>query len=338
MKIIEFGKDDEGDRVERMKVLEFDRGREPERDRGDRQKSREDTPPHTPREHTSAVSEKKIIEGGSGPVRAEEIFLLDYGWLGGDVGWFLPGAAGCALTFSEKNPPKRWVEIPISGVVVKHPHGNVLFDAGISPDAMETHEQGLMEAFPIVRMSAGNRIENQLRNCGMEPKDIHFIVISHLHLDHIGQLGIFRQFDIPIIVQKRELESALYLLWQNKGGAYDFADLGALRGAAWAPIDDRRLELLDGVVVEWTGGHTAGHQVMHVTTQSGNHYTFTGDYLHLPEEYELEAKGWLLGDAEEWHAYIRKLKLMQKARRSSLVMGHDPDLWNKFPVAPASLK
>lgn len=37
--------------------------------------------------------------------------------------------------------------------------------------------------------------------------------------------------------------------------------------------------------------------------------------------YELEAQGWLLGDAEEWHAYIRKLKLMQKARRSSLVMG-----------------
>ena len=34
MKIIEFGKDDEGDRVERMKVLEFDCGREPERTAG----------------------------------------------------------------------------------------------------------------------------------------------------------------------------------------------------------------------------------------------------------------------------------------------------------------
>lgn len=332
MKIIEFGKDKEGDRVRRMKILEFDRGRDRERPQA------RDVTPSRSDGGATVVSEKKISEGGTAPARAEEIFLLDLGWLGGDIGWFLPGAAGCALTFSNKNPPKRWVEIPVSAVVVKHPLGNVLFDAGISPNAMETHEQGLVEAFPIVRMSAENRIERQLKNCGMEPKDIDFIVISHLHLDHIGQLGVFRQFDTPIIVQKRELESALYLLWQNKGGAYDFADLGALRGAAWAPIDDRQLELLDGVMIEWTGGHTAGHQVMHVATQAGRHYTFTGDYLHIPEEYELEAKGWLLGDAEEWHAYIRKLKLLQKARRSSLVMGHDPDLWNKFPVAPASLK
>jgi len=335
MKIKEFGNDGEERSSNRIKVLEFD---------DSSAISRAEKPSViVPPERSAGVKESVSTQNEFTPIyqvrqKAEEIFLLDLGWLAGDIGWFLPGAAGCALTFSNRNPPRRWVEIPVSAVLVKHPGGNILFDAGISPNAMETHDKGLVEAFPIVNMSSENEIANQLNKCGLQAKDIDFIVISHLHLDHIGQLGVFRDFGPPIIVQKRELESALYLLWQNKGGAYDFADLGALRGANWAPIDDRQFELLDGVVIEWTGGHTAGHQVMHVNTQSGQHYTFTGDYLHIPEEYELEAKGWLLSDAEEWHAYIRKLKLMQKARRSHLVMGHDPNLWNKYPAAPGSLR
>ena len=269
---------------------------------------------------------------------SEEIFLLDLGWLGGDMGWFLPGGPVCAMTFSNRNPEKKWVEIPVSAALVKHPDGNILFDTGISLNAMQTHEKGLAEVFPIVKISEDNRIEAQLQKVGMEPKDVDFIVISHLHLDHVGQLGAFLSNRTPIIVQKRELESALFMLWQGKGGAYDFSDLEPLRKANWIPLNDHQFELLDGVSLEWTGGHTAGHQVMHVKTQSGNFYTFTGDYLHLPEEYDLETKGWLLSDAEEWHSYIRKLKLLQKTRKGHLVMGHDPALWNKYPSAPESLK
>ena len=37
-------------------------------------------------------------------MKAERIHLLDLGWLGGDCGWFLPGAAGGAMTLSNKNP------------------------------------------------------------------------------------------------------------------------------------------------------------------------------------------------------------------------------------------
>ncbi|MCL6647142.1 MAG: N-acyl homoserine lactonase family protein [Chloroflexi bacterium] len=270
-------------------------------------------------------------------MRAEELYLLDLGWLGGDCGWFLPGAAGGAATAADRNPPRKWVEIPVTAVVVRHPDGVVLFDAGVAPDANQTHDPGVVSAFPVVRFSEENRIEEQLGRIGLRPEDVRFIVISHLHFDHVGQLGPFLAHDIPIIVQKRELEAALYMLWQGKGGAYDFTDLERLRGARWAPIQDDRFELLEGVWLEKTGGHTAGHQVMHVQTAPGRWYTFTGDYLHIPDEYRLEAKGWLLGDAEEWHAYIRKLKVMERARQARLVLSHDPELWSKYPAAPNPL-
>ncbi|BCU66909.1 N-acyl homoserine lactonase AttM [Sulfolobales archaeon HS-7] len=268
-------------------------------------------------------------------MKAEKIYLLDLGWLGGDLGWFLPGAAGGALTNSNKNVKRTWVEIPVTAAVVMHKDGVVLFDTGISPLAMKTHAPGLMEAFPITKFNDDNFIERQLANIGLVPGDISFIVISHLHLDHIGQAAIFKDYKVPIVVQKRELEYALSMIWQGKGGAYDQADLVPLMGASWHPIDDKKFELMDGITLEFTGGHTPGHQVMIAETNSGSTYVFTGDYIHLPEEHEIEAKGWLLGDADEWHSYIRKLKLIEKSRKAKLVISHDPKLWDKYPKGKA---
>lgn len=77
-----------------------------------------------------------------------------------------------------------------------------------------------------------------------------------------------------------------------------------------------------------------GHQVMHDETKNGYNHTFTGDYMHFPKEYEIEAKGWLLSDADEWHSYIRKLKVKEKARKAKMIINHDPDFWSKYPKAP----
>jgi glyoxylase-like metal-dependent hydrolase (beta-lactamase superfamily II) len=271
-------------------------------------------------------------------MKAEKIYLIDLGWLAGDLGWFLPGPAGGAMTKSNRNPQRVWQEVPIAATVVMHKDGVILFDTGISPKAPETHDKGLVEAFPITKLTEENHIEKQLAKIGLKPGDISFVVISHLHLDHIGQASVFKDHKVPIIVQKKELEYALYMIWQGKGGAYDPADLLPLMGASWHPIDDKVFDLVDGVRLEFTGGHTPGHQLMIVETEKGNNYIFTGDYFHVPQEYEIEAKGWLLGDADEWHSYLRKLKVMMKAKRAKLVIAHDPKVWEKYPSAPKAME
>jgi len=149
---------------------------------------------------------------------AEKIYLLDYGWLGGDCGWFLPGAAGGAMTYSNRKPERKWIEIPVSGALIQHKDGYILFDTGISPEAMKTHEKGLMEAFPITRISEENRLENQLKKINVKPEDISFVVISHLHLDHIGQAAIFKDLKTPIIVQKKELNPHYHYYGREKAG------------------------------------------------------------------------------------------------------------------------
>lgn len=267
---------------------------------------------------------------------AEKLYLLDLGWLGGDIGWFLPGAAGGAATNTNRNPPSTWVEIPIAAALVEHKDGVVLFDAGPDPDAMRTHPKQV-EHFPLTRFSEENKLEKQLSLAGFKPEDVSMIVISHLHWDHVGQLSIFNTHDVPIIVQKKELQHALYSIWRGKGGYYALEDMNHLVGASWTPIDEHSFELLDGVTLDWTGGHTPGHQIMKVSLGSGNTYVLTGDYLHIPEEYDLETKGWMMGDADEWQTYLRKLKLAVLAQKAKLVISHDPKLWEKFPKAPKAL-
>lgn len=47
-----------------------------------------------------------------------------------------------------------------------------------------------LSVFPVTKFSDENRMENQLRQIGLKPEDIHFIVFSHLHLDHTGNLDL----------------------------------------------------------------------------------------------------------------------------------------------------
>lgn len=268
---------------------------------------------------------------------AENIFLLDFGFLSGDKGWFLPGASGGAMTDKNRNPEREWINIPVSGAVVTHKDGNVLFDTGVSPNILKAISPGDEVDFPVTSLSEDNKIENQLLKIGMRPEDISFVVFSHLHFDHVGQALPFKETRAPFIVQKRELQSALAQIWQGLGG-YALSDLEPLVGANWTLLDENSFELLDGITIEFTGGHTSGHQVMHVETRAGNNYTLTGDFFHIRQEYETETKGWLLSDADEWHSFLGKLKLRERTRNSKIIMGHDPSLWQEFPKAPESIE
>jgi len=96
--------------------------------------------------------------------------------------------------------------------------------------------------------------------------------------------------------------------------------------------------LLPGIELYRFGGHTPGSIVMKVTTDTGNTYILAGDFIHSPLELELETKGWLLGNYEEFLRGIKILKLWLKRLNTRLITCHDPDIWNKYPKAPKHLE
>ncbi|MEM4581366.1 MAG: hypothetical protein QW092_03260, partial [Candidatus Korarchaeum sp.] len=66
----------------------------------------------------------------------KRVFLLDFGRVSGEMGWFIPDPD----TWGERNKPKltKWVEVPISGAVIEHEEGFVLLDTGELPRAERT--------------------------------------------------------------------------------------------------------------------------------------------------------------------------------------------------------
>ena len=102
------------------------------------------------------------------------------------------------------DPP---IQIPVGFFVIKHPRGNVLFDTGNNDKLIQDINywpaavQGLK---PVNTPDVA--IDVQLKKIGLTPDDIKYVVVSHLHLDHGGNVGKFP--NSTIVAQKSEIQNA----------------------------------------------------------------------------------------------------------------------------------
>jgi N-acyl homoserine lactone hydrolase len=132
--------------------------------------------------------------------------------------------------------------MPVFVWTIDHPEGVVLVDTG------------LIESRPEVEdMSPTPHPENI-------PRDVAYIINTHLHFDHCGGN---RQFPgVPIHVQTRELADARSL------DGYTFRDWVDFDGATYVGHEGEA-EVLPGIRLLPTPGHTDGHQVVVVETETG---------------------------------------------------------------------
>lgn len=131
---------------------------------------------------------------------------------------------------------------PVYAWVIRHPESTVLVDTGIGVGSPAIDEWYRPRVTPLAEALAA---------VGLDAADIDAVVLSHLHFDHCGQV---RVLEVPVYVQAKEHEAA-------QAPRYTVAD--------WSTIPDDRLrlvdgdvDLLEGVSLMLTPGHTPGHQSM----------------------------------------------------------------------------
>ncbi len=139
--------------------------------------------------------------------------------------------------------------IPVCGYLVEHPKARILFDTGISPFDEETRQHYLPRVTPVSEVLAG---------IGLELSDIDLIANCHLHADHAGGNSKFPR--VPVYVQEAELEVARTTEHTYPEYTFDFPDvaLQVIRGEE---------EMVPGVRIIPTPGHTPGHQALVIDTQ-----------------------------------------------------------------------
>src|SRR5690349_2576209 len=153
--------------------------------------------------------------------------------------------------------------LPVYVHVIDHPDGRVLVDTGLT------------ELHPLVA-----DMDPRLKPLSEQDFDlagIDMVVNTHLHYDHCGGNHLFA--GTPTYVQRRELDDA-----RSKEN-YTIREWVDAAGVQYVPVDGE-LELLPGVRLVPTPGHTAGSQVVVVET-GGRPAVIAGDtavfYAELDE-------------------------------------------------------
>jgi glyoxylase-like metal-dependent hydrolase (beta-lactamase superfamily II) len=241
---------------------------------------------------------------------------------------------GILQNLAPVDPP---IQIPVGFFVVRHPRGNVLFDTGNNDNLIKDPNywaEGLRSLKPA--MTPDVAIDVQLKKIGLSPDDIRYVVVSHLHLDHGGNVSRFPKS--TLVVQRDEVNNAFWPK-AGTGGPYVLGDFIGLRDGKQRMIQlDGDMDLFgDGTVVvkRWVA-HTPGSQMMTVRLKNSGLIILTGDNVYFRENVEKNLPPNIVlayyptgfYTAYEW---IRQQMASQKA---DFFTAHDPDAFRAMKKAP----
>ena len=190
---------------------------------------------------------------------------------------------------------------PVHGFVVKHAGGAILVDTGVGgPDK-------LLNDWRVVNRS----VADALADVGLAPIDIDLVINTHLHFDHCGQNSVFPH--AKIFVQRAEAERA-------ERESKDLWDWYGFMNARFELLDGDA-EIVPGVRVVATPGHTVGHQCVLVGNQPAaatdlliGDAAYTPLYYEDPDRSEENLVPGQAADVPAWRASIRRLRAAAPAR------------------------
>jgi N-acyl homoserine lactone hydrolase len=194
--------------------------------------------------------------------------------------------------------------IPVHGFLIKHPSGAGLVDTGYGSNDEVLREYKAV-AVPVAEA---------LRKHDVDPSDIRWIVNSHLHFDHCGQNAIFPH--APLFVQRGEYE-------RRDDPNYTVVEWANYSGAQWELLDGER-EIVPGISVLTTPGHTPGHQSIRIDTTEGP-AILTGDACWTVGTYNGASLG--KGTMEDLPMAERSLEKLRQLNPVSVYFCHDNRTW-----------
>jgi N-acyl homoserine lactone hydrolase len=262
-----------------------------------------------------------------------KVTILPTGTMHADLTWLLISPARMA---SRSQPEKRkdWVEVPTHVVYIEHPSGKkLLWDAGVPRD-WETRwaPSGLGEFFPVDAATEDMRLDSRLKQLKIEPSDIDYLLLSHLHLDHAANAQWWRDTGTKIIVDEEEKKGAFSFDGHNLGAHiksdYDGLTLDTI---------NEDTELLPGITLLRTPGHTWGTLSLQVDLKDSGTMIFTSDSLYLKESYGPPpiAAG-IVYDTVSWFRSVEKIRALEEKTNATVVFGHSADQIHQLRTGPGN--
>jgi glyoxylase-like metal-dependent hydrolase (beta-lactamase superfamily II) len=195
---------------------------------------------------------------------------------------------------------------PVFAYLIHHPTGAVLIDTGVG----RGHDE-VERLFAPVHHS----IDAALEVYGVRRSDVVMVINSHLHFDHCGNNRLFPA--AKLVAQRAEYERA-------HEPDYTVPEWVDFPDAQWELVDGET-EVLPGVMVLPTPGHTPGHQS--VITASGPAIdVVAAQAVYDTDELTSGASTEPL-PADEAEATMASARRIKRLRPRNVYFSHDPRVW-----------
>ena len=272
----------------------------------------------------AAAAEPKLPDPATAGF-AEKLYRVDCGHsLANDESVWTPGEnVGKSVEFSST----CWL--------IQHGNQWVLWDTGVPQSALND-PKGWSTLPKLIVYHLDKTISGQLADIGLKIGDINYVVLSHTHGDHIGNVGLFR--DSKIVMQRAEHR----WIYSPDGTNDNVNQLKALARKLMGKPKD--LELVDGdtdlfgdgsVTLISTPGHTPGSQSMLVHLKKSGFIILSGDVVHSEENFEKDIVPSLNTDKAASIASMEKVRRMIGTYHAKMFINHDKAQEDMLKLLPA---
>jgi N-acyl homoserine lactone hydrolase len=231
----------------------------------------------------------------------DRLYVIDCGWAHAeDQSLWSPGVnAGVPIDFAD------------NCYLIHHTsEGYLLWDTGIT-DRLAALPQGQTVA-PLRQTWRRNQtLVAALAAIGVSPADVHYVAISHIHPDHVGNLDAF--LDAAVIMQKKEWDAAMALPQKPFSAAHKTELLEGDKDL----FGDGSLTALS------TPGHTLGHQSLLVRLQRTGYVVLTGDVAHFQSNWDNRRVPGFNADKAQSLSSMEKIARIVEEKHAQLWINHD---------------
>lgn len=238
------------------------------------------------------------------------------------------------VLWEKSNSPDDKNRIPMEAraLLLKSKNRNIVIDCGNGAHFIEKFGEKLGAKFAeMYGLDAGGpSLEKSLKAHGLEFSDVTDVILTHLHFDHAGGgVTAINGKLVPTFpkakyyVQRANLETASKPNIREKASYFPANFQPLLDAKALQLLEGDKKDLLPGVSVQVSNGHTQGQQTV-LISDGKQSLLYCGDVVPTSSHIRL---AWIMGyDLDPLTLIAEKTELLKKAAAENWILyfEHDP--------------